>query len=249
MMLMGKSGEIPWRRLSMEAAAIVASILLAFAIDAWWQEHVEDQREREVLIALLSDFENSKAEINDWRNFHLAVQKSDTKLLRAITSDEVLLTNDEIGRLLSDLSWWDPKSHFTTGALNSLIYGGELSVIQDDALRRLLADWPVQIETVALQQRQDYDFFLNVWMPFLRTNSNLLQMAAAGTTMPGRPVDITAAIDLHLEGTWSHSDMVANKEFHNILVQKSWIQFDILRAFDEADVLLDETILLIESRL
>ncbi len=67
--------------------------------------------------------------------------------------------------------------------------------------------------------------------------------------MPGRPMDITAVIDLQLEGTWSHSDMVANKEFHNILVQKWWIQFDILGSFDVTEVLLDETILLIENRL
>ena len=30
--------SISWKRLSIEAAAIVASILLAFAIDAWWDE-------------------------------------------------------------------------------------------------------------------------------------------------------------------------------------------------------------------
>jgi hypothetical protein len=246
---MDKSDQIPWRRLLLEATAIVASILFAFAIDAWWLEHAEDQRESEVLIALLDDFKNSKTKISDWRKFHLAVQKSNTTLLKAVTSDEVLLTNEETGRLLGDLSWWDGNSHFTTGALNSLINGGELSVIQDDDLRRLLADWPVQIETVALQQRQDYDFFLNVWMPFLRINSNLPLAATVATPMPGRPMDITAVIDLQIESTWSHSDMVSSREFHNILVQKWWIQFDILGAFDKVEALLDETILLIESKL
>ena len=44
-----------------QTVAIVASILLAFGIQAWWEEYVEDQREREVLIALLDDFETSKA--------------------------------------------------------------------------------------------------------------------------------------------------------------------------------------------
>jgi hypothetical protein len=82
MRFMVKSDEIQWRRLFIEAAAIVASILLAFAIDAWWQEYVEDQREREVLIALLDDFENSKEKISDWRNFHLAIQKSTPNSLR-----------------------------------------------------------------------------------------------------------------------------------------------------------------------
>ena len=39
--------KIPWKRISVEAAAIVASILLAFAIDAWWAELAEDRDEHE----------------------------------------------------------------------------------------------------------------------------------------------------------------------------------------------------------
>ncbi len=246
---MTETQNIPWKHTAVEAAAIVASILLAFAIEAGWQEYVEDQRAREVLIALLDDFETTKANIKDWRNFHLAVQQSNTNLLKAVTSSEITLTNDQIGRLLGELSWWDSGSHFSTGALNSLIYGGELSVIEDDALRQLLADWPSQIQYVESQQRQDYDFFLNVWTPFLRANSYLPLQSSIGTPVPGRPEDPTFANDLQLEGSWSYAEMVASEEFHNILTQKSWIQFDILAAFDKADVLIDQTIQRIESKL
>ena len=246
---MTETQNIPWNRVAVEAVAIVASILLAFAIDAGWQEYVEDQREREVLNALLDDFETTKANIKGWRKFHLAVQQSNTKLLKAVTSSEITLTNDQIGRLLSQLTWWDGESHFSTGALNSLVYGGELSLIEDDALRQLLADWPSQIQYVESQQRQDYDFFLNVWTPFLRANSYLPLRSTKDAQRPGRPEDPIFVTDLQLEGTWSYAEMVASKEFHNILAQKSWIQFDILVAFDKADVLIDQTIQRIESKL
>jgi BMFP domain-containing protein YqiC len=246
---MTETQNIPWKRTAVEAAAIVASILLAFTIDAGWQEHIEDQREHDVLIALLDDFEKSKVNVNDWREFHVAVQKSTTKLLEAVTASEILLTNDEVERLLGDLGWWDSQSHFSIGALNSLIYGGELSVIKDDVLRRLLAEWPSQINNVDLAQRQDYDFFLNVFMPFLRENGYLPKLATLGTPMPGRPEVISALIDLKLEGNWSHLDMVATEEFHNILVQKWWIQFDVLIAFKDVEEILDQTIQRIESRL
>ncbi len=246
---MGKSNEIPWLRLLVEGVAIVASILLAFAIDAWWQEYVEDQRESEVLNALLDDFKTTKANIENWRTFHLAVQQSNTKLLKAVTSSEITLTNDQIGRLLSELSWWDAESHFSTGALNSLVYGGELSLIEDDALRQLLADWPSQIQYFESQQQQDYDFFLNVWTPFLRANSYLPLQSTIDSPVPGRPEEPTFVIDLQLEGTWSYAEMLASKEFHNILAQKLWIQFDILVAFAKADVLIDQTIQSIEGSL
>jgi len=42
---MSKSNEISWKRLTAEAVAIVVSILLAFSIDAWWNNR---QRETEV---------------------------------------------------------------------------------------------------------------------------------------------------------------------------------------------------------
>jgi hypothetical protein len=161
----------------------------------------------------------------------------------------MMLSNDEIERLIGDLGWWDIRSHFSTGALNSLVYGGELSVIGDDVLRRLLADWPAQINNVDIAQRQDYDFFLNVLMPYLRTNAYLPKLASLGTAMPGRPEVISALIDLKLKGDWSHLDLVATEEFHNILVQKWWIQFDVLNAFDEAEEILDQTIRRIETGL
>jgi hypothetical protein len=244
---MNQTQKIPWKRISVEAAAIVASILLAFAIDAWWDENVEDKREREILLALLDDLETSKSTIMQWRNFHVAVQASNTKLLNFSLADNPVLTEDEIDLLLSNLGWFDIRPHFTTGALNSLIFGGELAVIEDDKLRQMLADWPSQIEYVAAMQRQDYDFFLNVWTPYLRVNANLPRLAAIVAPKPGRPSDRTPDSTMQLTGTRNHSAMVADEKFHNILVQKSWIQFDILAAFDATLALLDQTIQQVKS--
>ena len=89
--------------------------------------------------------------------------------------------------LVVEISWWDARSHFSTGALNSLVFGGDIAVIENSALRRLVADWPSQIEYVELAQRQDYDFFFNVWTPFLRANIYLPQQSTLGASMPGIP--------------------------------------------------------------
>lgn len=246
---MSSRQEFPWLRILGESVAIVVSILLAFAINAWWQEYLEDRREQEILVALLDDFEESKANISEGRAFHLAVQKSNVELLKAVTSGKMSLSDEEIERLVVDLTWWDAESHFSTGALSSLLSSGELPLIEDDELRRLLADWPSQIQRIARIQGQDYDFFLSVWAPFLRANSYLPQQAMIVAQMPGLTDAPSFVLDLELEGTRGYADMVANEEFHNILTRKSWIQFDILDAFDDADVILDQTIQRIESRM
>lgn len=246
---MEKFQKIPWPRIFAESVAIVLSILLAFSIEAWWQDRIEGQREREILSALLDDFEETKVNISEGRNFHLAIQQSTEKLLEAVTSTEIALTDGEIQRLISDLSWWDSQSHYSTSALNSLVFGGDLDVIENDELRRLVADWPSQIEIYESLQRQDYDFFFNVMTPFLRANSYLPQQATVASSRPGDPDASPFELDLKIEGTRSHSEMLANEEFHNILAQKSWIQFDVLESFDEADALLDQMIQKIESSL
>ena len=50
------SAPIPWKRLIAEATAIVASILLAFSIDAWWDSRIEDQAESWLMRRLHADF-------------------------------------------------------------------------------------------------------------------------------------------------------------------------------------------------
>jgi hypothetical protein len=53
---MTKPQNVPWKRLFAEAAAIVLSILLAFAIDAWWEDRGDRQTELLLLQRLKADF-------------------------------------------------------------------------------------------------------------------------------------------------------------------------------------------------
>ena len=44
--------QIPWARVLVEGVVIVASILLAFGIDAWWEQRQDREEERRILQAL-----------------------------------------------------------------------------------------------------------------------------------------------------------------------------------------------------
>ena len=54
------ANKIPWRRLALEGGVIVFSILLAFAIDAWW----ERSQDRELEIQQLARV-NAELQLND----------------------------------------------------------------------------------------------------------------------------------------------------------------------------------------
>ena len=59
---MAHATTIQWKRISIEFAAIVGSILLAFSIDAWWQD-AQDQKSIEHSLARLAD--NLSATVSD----------------------------------------------------------------------------------------------------------------------------------------------------------------------------------------
>ena len=54
---MADTQKIPWKRIAVEASAIVASILLAFAIDAWWSARQLHLDEQHILRQLEAEFE------------------------------------------------------------------------------------------------------------------------------------------------------------------------------------------------
>ena len=49
--------KIPWKRLTTEGAVIVVSILLAFAIDAWWEERQERRAQLQSLARVAAEIE------------------------------------------------------------------------------------------------------------------------------------------------------------------------------------------------
>ena len=140
---MDRPQQIPWLRITAEGVAIVVSILLAFSIEAWWQARNEAAEERELLQALLDDFQATKEEIQNWRAFHLAVEESTKALVVATTYRNPSEIPPDLRKLITNITWFDNESHFTTGALNSIVNGGDLPRIQNSRLAkdcRRLAD-------------------------------------------------------------------------------------------------------------
>lgn len=246
---MTSNQEVPWARILAEGTAIVASILLAFAIDAWWEERREREREVELLLALKDDMASSKEQVQRFIQFHEEVQAATLKLLQASRASATDLSVDEIDRLLLDMSWWDAAPRFTTGTLNSLIASGELSLITNDELRNLIADWPDWIQRVISTQQQEYDFFQTVWTPFLRDNQYFLPIGMIDATMPANPEVRTIVPDLEFERTVSPYRLIELDEFPQILMQRFWIQSDMKVWYGDSMNLLNRTIDLIESSL
>ena len=62
---MSDPSNIPWNRILVEGAAIIASILIAFAIDAWWDDRKEFESEIRDLIRVSAELESNSDKIQN----------------------------------------------------------------------------------------------------------------------------------------------------------------------------------------
>ena len=144
----GAARDIP--RLLAEALAIIVSILLAFAIDAWWDGRVEHSRSLAQLRTIETEFVKVELELQDLEARLLGLRRAVSELLSHIAPDSQLQTMDSLYALI-DLSFRAGKIELPTGSLQALLASGELSSVPNDELKALLAAWPAQVSRLRNQ--------------------------------------------------------------------------------------------------
>jgi hypothetical protein len=124
-----------------EGVVIVGSILLAFGIQAWWDESQDRAEEQRVLAALLAEFEESgevlQGALGEYRQRYLEAEElldlmeAEAPGIDAATFDRLLLA------LLESQTF-----HLESGAHTALLGSGNMDLISDEVLRNRLAAWP-----------------------------------------------------------------------------------------------------------
>jgi len=127
-----------WAEYLLEIIVIILGILSAFALDNWNEQHKNSIKEKEYLRDVYEDFVKNK------RHFEL-VQAS---------MERGILVSDSLIALfpLTEKNWpeimpvyWKPFSHITfdpiSSSVESLINSGQIELIQNHPLKRLLISW------------------------------------------------------------------------------------------------------------
>ena len=134
-----------WVRILAEGAAIVASILLAFAIDAWWERRSEHEQAARLAASLHEDFAASQAHVEQWLAGNRRILEGLEVLLAAVESRPL---GEEITVPLSAVigSIGAPTYSPTDATLSAAISSGQIELIEDHELRNALALWLQQVE-------------------------------------------------------------------------------------------------------
>ncbi|NOR36292.1 MAG: hypothetical protein GQ577_06045 [Woeseiaceae bacterium] len=160
---MSNTQTIPWKRISVEAAAIVASILLAFAIDAWWDGVQERAEEREILIALRAEFEANQKVLAQTAERHRRALNAMQDIVSASRSD-IAVHAASLGSLFRrTLS--TPHYNPATGALAATIGSGRLRLVRNVELKIRLAGWNSVISDLVLDEQTRRDSVTHALRP------------------------------------------------------------------------------------
>lgn len=150
---MSTAQEILWRRLVAESAAIIASILLAFTIDAWWADRSIGIQTNELLRDLeaewTSELDRIDSVLTQFRRYRTTISQlyDPSQQSSAVDSEEKAL------QLYRAHRWSTFKP--STAALDIVLENG-LNNIDDDAVRRAISAWHSVLEEPVPEQEALY---------------------------------------------------------------------------------------------
>ena len=159
-----------WRSFLIEGVVIIASILIAFGIDAWWDGQSEPAEERGALERLSEEFAANKDRLIDVREQKAKSRSDALALLRLFaTQGDPPGTFGIPDSLLSSIG---STREFVpvSGALSSLLSSGGLAIIADDTPRTRLAAWPDLLYQLAERERRERDTSFGVIVPLLHSH-------------------------------------------------------------------------------
>lgn len=153
--------RLDWKRPLGELAIVVAGVLIALTVDEWRDDLFERTVEQSYLESLATDLRTDLAQIDTavaWTTRHQREAEAVLGFLREsrpLEPDTLLLSVAVAG-------WQDPPT-FTTYTIDDLRSTGNLRVLRNHELRRVLADY---YRSLQQYQRTDARFVERIWREY-----------------------------------------------------------------------------------
>jgi hypothetical protein len=189
-----------------EIGIVTVGILIAFALDAWWDDRSMARQEQIHLRALASDFQQNIDSLKKLVELERQVAASSRELLLRAQAEQPA-SSEPLSKLVADV-FNSARYEPVMGAYEALVNSAGLTLIQDDSLRAALAQFAARVD----------DQYAERW-------SNELYFAFA-REFGGRIV----------LGFESKSEVEREREFHELLRDPQFQGHLALRYSGERDV-------------
>ena len=236
-------------RFVIEIGVIVASILLAFSIEAWWSDRTERASELTLLQSLHEDLVGKTELYTQQHTQNIAILNSATTLLQAGQSDNPDLSIEDTNHHLFNLLWWQVPSDYISAPLNTLMSGGNAHRITNQELLKELVLLESSLGFARVQAERDQAVRFDTITPFLIANGHLLHINLDGGHAPGFPEFTWDFPQISTNEKYDHRSFLSNVEFQNVLSVAINRKVNLNNAYPELQVRLGVTIALLEEEL
>ena len=194
--------------LIIEGVVIVLSILLAFAIDAWWGDRVERAEEERVLAQFKSELELYDSLLGEADELTNSVVESTDYLLECVHTN----ADCDVESVSSAIRKLNYAYQFAaaTATYDLLAGSGNLGLISSPKLRQAMSDLAAFISLVS-RFEDDESAFLNTRLnPFLTDHVDLVAVlsASGSSSYPSSRHE------------WSFDELRTERKFSNLLVER-----------------------------
>lgn len=159
-------------RLAIEAIAIIASIFLALAVNAWWEGRQDRAARRVQLLNLRDDFEGARVELQEKLRYHAAIASSVEDFrgrLEREWPDPIVFVPDTLIVALLSL----PTLDLSIATLEELEMSARVSTIPDPELRRRIVAWPTVLHDAFWLEQTARSLNEEHLIPLLRVSTDL----------------------------------------------------------------------------
>jgi hypothetical protein len=137
--------KIQWKRVGIEATAVVASILIAFSIDAWWDDLQEQRRAHGTLQSLEAGFSSSLDLIDANLIEVQASQVTVRRFLNMSPEDAAAIPPGERDSILDAI--WRPRTlDLNNHLLVAMLESEGIETLDSPALQESIAQWRDSVE-------------------------------------------------------------------------------------------------------
>ena len=244
----GRSHEkFSWSYLAIELLIVTLGVLFALALDQWIETRHERAESSLLLRAVQNELRSINTELDGELAFRKAMTESEDKIFTLAATD-LPPSRAALEPLLGNLLWYS-DTDFPIGAIDSILVGGKLRLIENEQVRYFLASLPGRLDIVKKVERQDYELQMNVVTPYLRTHASLPQIVASMTTRPGSTQKGKPFFSYPAKEARDHSPLLKDSEFLGVVVQSEIVQLNVIDAYNSLRPDLNKTIGLLDTEL
>ena len=246
--LFPRIGPFTW--LVLQAASVVASILLAFAIDAWWTQRTLSAEKNVSLVAVKADLLELRAWLNEDRLYQEGTRDSAKAVLQAIAAGHYEDNKKTLDHRLGDFLWFSAAPELG-GAFQSFLLSGHLTAVKNENLRHGLAAWPDYVRAYTKLASQDYETYSEAVAPFLAKKASLAQISNESYVhgMPGHGALADPEAMVPVAGKKDHSYPLRDPELTGVVLRKLWNASDVLMNLQAYVDTIDEMVRLIDQEI